>query len=113
MSSPITRWYRLVMDPAVNALRALPEAQRFQVMLFLATMWTILFTAAIGAWAWYGATLAAHALLVAGVMFTAWAFRQAGQVSVGRAPVARVAAATYRDVPRRDGSARYDDVWGA
>ena len=92
--------YRSVMDPAVNPLQSLPPAQRFQVMIYLSLMWTCLFCAAAGAWYWYGHLMAVHVLIALGFAVTGWTFHKAGTV------------ATYRDHPRTDGTARYDDVWG-
>ncbi len=93
--------YRAVMDPDVNPLNTLPAAQRFQAMLFLSMMWTTLFCAAAGAWLWYGEVLIAHALVALGFAVTGLVFRRSTVV------------ATYRDYPEKDGTARYDDVWGA
>lgn len=94
-------FYDLVMDPKRNPLRHVPPAQRFQVMLLLSVMWTTIFTAAIGIWFLYGALLVGHALILTGIAVTAHVF----SLSAKR-------ARTYRDFPREDGSARYDDVWG-
>lgn len=94
--------YRVIMDERVNPLAALPAAQRFQVMISLAMMWTAIFCAGAGAWLWYGELVVLHVGILLGVMATAYSFRSARRVHV----------ATYRDHPRRDGTARYDDVWG-
>ncbi|MEM1050412.1 MAG: hypothetical protein AAGL24_29950 [Pseudomonadota bacterium] len=93
--------YRAVMDSDVNPLRHLPVAQRFQVMTYLSMMWTTIFCAAFGAWAVYGELVFGHILMILGVLVTAHTFHQARRVT------------TYRDHPREDGTARYDDVWGA
>lgn len=95
------QFYDLVMDPQRNPLRHVPPAQRFQAMLLLSVMWTTIFTAAIGIWTVYGELLAAHLLVLTGIAITAHAFRGGA-----------ARQATYRDFPREDGSARYDDVWG-
>lgn len=89
------------MDSDVNPLRNLPAAQRFQVMLFLSVMWTTIFSAGAGAWLWYGELMIAHVLVAFGVLVTGLTFRRAE------------ASSTYRDFPAKDGTARYDDVWGA
>ena len=94
-------FYCLVMDERINPLRALPTAQRFQAMLFLSVMWTTIFCAIAGVWFWYGALVIVHLLLALGVLLTGLKFHRANQI------------ATYRDQPLRDGTARYDDVWGA
>ena len=93
--------YRAIMDANVNPLRILPPAQRFQFMLFLSVMWTTIFCAGAGAWLWYGELIIGHVLVALGVVLTGLTFQRAA------------AASTYRDFPAEDGTARYDDVWGA
>ena len=93
--------YRLVMDAERNPLRHLFPAQRFQLMTLLSMMWTTIFCTAAGAWYWYGELVAVHLLLTLGVLITGVTFRNASRV------------ASYRDHPKHDGTARYDDVWGA
>ena len=93
--------YRTIMDSDVNPLRHLPIAQRFQVMTYLSVMWTTIFCAGFGAWAIYGELVVAHVLVVLGTLVTVYTFDKARR------------ATTYRDYPREDGTARYDDVWGA
>ena len=94
-------WYRMVMDGDHNPLSALPRAQRFQIMVFLSLMWTSVFCAMAGAWVFYGELLILHLLLASGVLITGMTFRSARQLT------------SYRDQHRQDGTARYDDVWGA
>lgn len=94
-------WYRTIMDPRRNALAQLPPAQRFQIMTMLSMMWTTVFCAGLGLWAFYGQLLAAHILVLLGALFTGLVFREAKQIPL-----------TYRDFPRQDGTPRYDDVWG-
>lgn len=91
------------MDPKLNPLMHLPVAQRFQVMVMLSTMWTLIFTASIGMWSLYGILWAGHIMVLVGILVTATVFQ--------RAPKRQ--RLTYRDYPRKDGTARYDDVWGA
>lgn len=95
--------YRAVMDSSVNPLRTLPAAQRFQLMLFLSVMWTNIFCLSAGAWIWYGELIVFHVLVAAGVIITGLVFQQAAMTSAYR---------TYRHFPLKDGTARYDDVWG-
>jgi hypothetical protein len=95
--------YRAVMDPSVNPLRTLPAAQRFQLMLFLSIMWTNIFCLSAGAWIWYGELIVFHVVASAGIAITGLVFHQASKNSVYR---------TYRHFPLKDGTARYDDVWG-
>jgi hypothetical protein len=97
--------YRAVMDSRVNPLRNLPPAQRFQLMLFLSIMWTNIFCLSAGAWFWYGELMVFHVLVVAGIVVTSLVFRRASQAKKYR-------YMTYRHYPLKDGTARYDDVWG-
>jgi len=92
--------YNTIMDSEKNPLRHLPPAQRFQAMVLLSTMWTIIFCTVAGLWFWFGELLLGHVLLALGTVVTGVAFRGAEQQS------------TYRDHPASDGTARYDDVWG-
>lgn len=93
--------YRAIMDSNLNPLRNLPAAQRFQVMMFLSVMWTTIFCAVGGVWFWYGELMIAHLLVALGFVVTGITFHRAN------------ITATYRDQPLKDGTARYDDVWGA
>ena len=93
--------YDAVMNPNVNPLKNVPAVQRFQIMLFLSIMWTTAFCAAAGAWYWYGELVVVHVFFALGLLVTGLTFRQAQPVR------------TYRDQSRPDGTARYDDVWGA
>ena len=102
MELQMTSLYRSVMDSRFNPLKNLPPARRFQAMLFLSFMWTTAFCAALGAWLWYGSLMILHLVLVMAVVLTGWTFRAADRQVM-----------TYRDHPLRDGTARYDDVWGA
>ena len=97
-------WYRLVMDPNVNPLSALSPLRRFQLMSYLSIMWTAIFCASAGAWAWYGHLMIVHILVALGLLATGWTFQSARREARH--------ATTYRDYPRSDGTARYDDVWG-
>ncbi len=92
---------KTLMDSRLNQLRSLPPAQRFQIMAGLSIMWTTIFCAGIGVWYWYGQLLALHVMVALGFAVTGITFYRADR------------ARTYRDNPRNDGTARYDDVWGA
>jgi hypothetical protein len=94
-------FYRATMDSDINPLRNLPPAQRFQAMVLLSVMWTTIFCTSAGAWLWYGELIVLHVLVALGFLVTGLTFHRARQIE------------TYRDHPRRDGTARYDDVWGA
>jgi hypothetical protein len=91
---------KVVMDPENNPLRKLPSAQRFQIMVILSVMWTTIFCASAGAWFWYGELMIGHLLVALGIISTSFVFQSARPI------------ATYRDFPVKDGTARYDDVWG-
>lgn len=93
-------FYALIMDSERNPLGALPPAQRFQIMVILSLMWTAIFCAGAGTWLWYGEIVTLHVLLALGTLITAQTFRTAAQVK------------SYRDHPAKDGTTRYDDVWG-
>ena len=97
--------YNVVMNPELNPLRGLPKIVRFQLMSALALMWSIVFSVWSGMIAWAGPSMAAHAVLLVGVFFTADVFRRASRKN--RADH----RAQYRDPG--DGCARYDDLWGA
>ena len=92
--------YRAVMNSSVNPLRTMHPAQRFQLMTALSVMWTTFFCAGAGAWLWYGELIVLHVLMVFGVFITGFTFHRARRSKI------------YRDQPREDGTARYDDVWG-
>lgn len=93
--------YRTVMDSDRNPLSNLPPAQRFQIMVVLSAMWTTIFCTAAGAWFWYGELLFAHVLVALGIAMTGATFHSATKRT------------TPCDHPKSDGTARYDDVWGA
>ena len=97
--------YRNFMDSERNPLSALPPAQRLQAMIILSVMWSTIFCLSTANWLWYGEMVVGHMLFILGVAITALTFRAASGEK-------RRVAASYRDHPRRDGSARYDDVWG-
>ena len=79
----------------------LPKAQRFQIMPFLSVMWSTIFWFAIGAWLWWGVLVVGHVAIVLGTIMTSITFRQ-------------VQKQTHRDLYQaKDGSVRYDDIWGA
>lgn len=100
----IRQWYAVIMDPAVNPFMALPKLVRFQYMLILSYLWSGVFTIWLSAPIVFGPTLLGHTAVVLAIFFTADIFRRA-----------RAQAASHRDRMRnpRDGTALYDDIWGA
>jgi hypothetical protein len=86
--------YELVMDEKKNPLQRLPKAQRFQVMVFLSSMWTTVFCLAIGSYAYWGELILGHVALGSGVLITALTFRT-------------VSKRTHRDLDQgNDGTAK-------
>lgn len=98
--------YRNIMDSDRNPLRTLPPAQRLQAMIILSTMWTTIFCLSTSAWFLYGELVVGHVLAILGIAITAMTFEAASRKG-------KFSAATYRDHPKKDGTSRYDDVWGA
>ena len=93
--------YDAVMDAEKNPLARLRKPQRFQLMVYLSLMWTTIFCAGLGYWAIYGQLVVLHVLVAFGVAMTSFTFISAQK-------------RTHRDaLQRSDGTARYDDVWGA
>ena len=96
--------YQLVMDPNVNPLSALPRMLRFQLMSVLSFMWSFVFATWIGLLAAFGPLVAVHMVLLVGIFFTSAVFLKAKEMQ----PLSY--DMLFKD--RRDGCARYDDVWG-
>jgi len=66
--------YALVMDASKNPLTRLPPAQQFQIMTYLALIWTTIFCAAFGSWYWYSQLVLAHLFIILGFVITALTF---------------------------------------
>lgn len=92
--------YKSVMDSEFNGLRLLPKNRRLQIMIYLSVMWTMVFCAVTGIWLLFGPLLVGHLLIVLATCATALTLNRETQLK------------TYRDQPRSDSTARYDDVWG-
>ena len=92
------------MNDRINPLRSLPKIVAFQLMCTLALMWTVIFCAWTGMMAFLGPSMAAHAVLLIGVFFTADIFRHA------RRRTAVDHRRMYRDP--KDQGVLYDDIWG-
>lgn len=89
----------VVMNSESNPLNSLPRVQRFQIMAILSIMWTAIFSTALGSWFYYGELVVGHLAVLLGIFITAGVFRTSQQ------PLK-----SYRDYPREDGTARYDDA---
>lgn len=97
--------YSLVMNPDRNPLARLPRTVAFQLMTSLAWLWSLVFSFWIGSLAFFGPSAAVHVTLLVGVFFTADIFAKAREQ--------KVVSYDMLFAARRDGCARYDDVWGA
>ena len=100
----IKQMYGVVMSENLNSLRRLPKIVRFQLMTVLALMWSVVFCVWMGAVSMVGPSMAAHAILLVGIFFTADIFRR----SQIRSP--RDHRSKFKDPS--DGCVRYDDLWG-
>jgi len=70
--------YNLIMDSKRNPLSYIPDNNtRHLVMQILAWMWCIIFGMSVGSVTVFGISAIAHALLIAGVFFTAGVFETA------------------------------------
>ena len=102
------KMYSSIMDPESNSLNRLPPMQRFQITTYLGLMWTLIFCIGSGAWFWFGHLAVLHVGMAFGFLVTGWTFQNARRSGQNARK-----SGTYRDYPREDGTARYDDVWGA
>jgi hypothetical protein len=76
----MSNWYQSIMNPSRNPLAKLPPAQRFQVMVMLSIMWSLIFCGMAGIMVWYPAYVAAHLVLLAiGALVTTLVFRSASK----------------------------------
>jgi hypothetical protein len=96
--------YNLVMESEQNPLQTLPKMVRFQYMVILAYMWSVVFCIYLGTIAVLGPSIAAHTILLIGIFFTGDIFRRARARSLSYDQI-------FKDPA--DGTADYDDVWGA
>ena len=100
----LKRTYTIVMDSDYNGLSKLPKIVRFQIMTFLALMWSVIFCSWTGSMYMVGPSMGVHAILLLGVFFTANIFRHSKPVHLTDH------RSKYRD--SSDGCALYDDIWG-
>ena len=93
--------FDIIMNENKNPLRNLPKAQQLQIMVLLSVMWSTVFCVAISSWFWWGELVIGHLAIAVAICITGMTF------SV-------VKKKTHRDMYQEtDGSARYDDLWGA
>ncbi len=70
--------WNAVMDPDRNGLLKLPKTVRFQMMVVLALMWSIIFCVSAGLLVWLPGYVLAHVLLISiGIFGTSWVFKGA------------------------------------
>jgi len=69
--------YSIVMNSSLNPLRKLPKSVRFQIMVLLSWMWSVVFSLWVGSVLAFGASISVHMILLVGIFFTAEAFRRA------------------------------------
>lgn len=71
----ILRTWNAVMDPEQNALMRLPKIVQFQLMVVLASLWSLIFCVSAGLMIWLPGYVLVHvALLLIGVFGTGWIF---------------------------------------
>ena len=93
-------FYNLIFDADKNPFWRLPLSLRFQIMMMLSFMWSIIFSVAIGTWSFFGYSVILHIPIVLGIVITSWTFT-------------KVQSKTPRDmIKRNDSTPMYDDVWG-
>lgn len=80
--------YNLLMNADENPFWRLPKAQRFQVMMWLSMMWTVIFSIGIGTFSFFGHLVGLHLLVLIGVVLTSWTFSRTEQGSDSRNLVA-------------------------
>ena len=82
----------------------LPNTACFKLMTVLTFIWSVAFTISIGSYMLLGPTLVAHLAILIAVFFTADIFRRTRSANVHHCDAMR---------NPRDGTALYDDMWGA
>jgi hypothetical protein len=71
--------FRSVMDPENNGLKQLPKLVRFQLMVTLSFMWSIIFCISAGVFVWLPGYILVHVvLLLVGIFGTSWIFQRSG-----------------------------------
>jgi hypothetical protein len=69
--------YASLMNSELNPLRNLPKTVRFQIMVSLSWMWSVVFALWLGSVLAFGASVAVHLILLVGVFGTTEVFRRA------------------------------------
>ena len=66
--------YNIVMNSDYNGIANLPNMVKFQLMIILSFMWSIIFTLMIGSFLVLGPTIVLHIFFLIGVYFTSEIF---------------------------------------
>ena len=75
--------FETVMNPYKNALSKIPKIVRFQLMVTLALLWSIIFCVSAGLLVWLPGYVAVHLMLLTiGIFGTGWTFRRAQKYGV-------------------------------
>jgi hypothetical protein len=70
--------FKAVMDPDSNGLSTLPKMVRFQLMVALSFLWSIIFCVSAGVFVWLPGYMLVHVvLLLIGIFGTGWVFNSA------------------------------------
>ena len=64
------------MNTDYNGIASLPNMVKFQLMIILSFMWSIIFTFIIGSYLVFGPTMIAHILFLIGIYFTSDIFKK-------------------------------------
>ena len=70
----IRNLYNIVMNTDYNGIASLPNMVKFQLMIILSFMWSIIFTLMIGSFLVLGPTIVLHVFFLIGVYFTSEIF---------------------------------------
>ena len=68
-------YYNLVMSSEINGLSELPNIVKFQLMILLSFMWSIVFTLMVGSYLVLGPSVLLHVLFLVGVFFTSTVYK--------------------------------------
>ena len=99
----IGEMYDGVMDPEKNPLSRLPKIVRFQYLLILSYIWSVVFTIWVGSSIVLGPTIIGHSAVLVAIFFTSGLFS-----------FVRQGPPDHREAMQdsRDGTVLYDDLWG-
>jgi hypothetical protein len=68
--------FKSIMDPESNGLSQLSKVVRFQIMIALSFMWSVIFCISAGVFVWLPGYVLVHVvLLLIGIFGTGWVFK--------------------------------------